>query len=336
MNFNVLLYLEHDGGRLQGEMARLVGKGNELAQALGGYTIGALVGDVGAELLAEARGLKCKELVVVSDPSLREYQPELFRSALESILDEAAPYSVLFRHSYVGVELAPALAFRRGAAMISNCLDIEVSDSGIEAIRPYLRELCWGRVSPQGKPPYFFTLQRFPVSAEAPANDEPSRVREIRLQPPSAARVRCQGITRRAESEDISKAEKVVAVGRGIGVRSNLKIVEDLAGALGATVACSRPIADLGWLPVERQVGISGKTVCPQVYIACGISGESQHVAGMKDSSLIIAINSDPRARIFRVAHYGVVADLASFLPVFTSAALRAKGRGEGTETRDG
>lgn len=334
MNLNVLLYLEHDGARLQGETARLVDKGNELAQALGGFTVGALVGDIGEQLLGEARGLKCKEIVTVSDPSLGEYQPELFRSALESILDAASPHVVLFRHSYVGMELAPALAYRRKAPIISNCLDIVVTDSRIEAVRPYLRELCWGRVSPQGNPPYIFTLQRFPVGGEIPAGNGAPRVREIGLKSPASLRIRCRGVARRVESEDISKAERIVAVGRGIGARSNLKIVEELAEALGATVACSRPIADLGWLPVERQVGISGKTVSPKVYVACGISGESQHVAGMKDSSLIIAINSDPRARIFRVAHYGVVADLVSFVPVLTNASRQAKGNGQGTESK--
>ncbi|MBI2359243.1 MAG: electron transfer flavoprotein subunit alpha/FixB family protein [Deltaproteobacteria bacterium] len=335
MNLNVLLYLEHDGARLQGEMARLVDKGNELARELGGFTVGALVGDIGEQLSGEVRGLKCKEIVAVSDPSLGEYQPELFRSALESILDEAAPHVVLFRHSYVGMELAPALAYRRKAPIISNCLDLAVTDSRIEAVRPYLREVCWGRVSPQGKPPYFFTLQRFPVRAEGPAGNGPPRVTEIRLKSPAVVRIRCRGIAHRVESEDISKAERIVAAGRGIGAQANLKIVQELAEALGATVACSRPIADLGWLPVERQVGISGKTVSPKVYVACGISGESQHVAGMKDSSLIIAINSDPRARIFRVAHYGVVTDLVSFLPVLTNAALQAKRSGQGVDSRE-
>lgn len=336
MSLNVLLYLEHDGRRLQGDIARLVSKGNEVAQALGGFTIGSLVGDIGEELLAEARKLKCKEIAVVSDPGLREYQPELYRSALESILEATSPYIVLFRHSYVSAELAPALAYRCNAPIVSNCLDVEVKDSGIEVIRPFLRELCWGRVSLQGSPPYFIALQRFSLHRDVPANEEPPSIKEIGLKRPSKLRIRNGGVTRRSESDDISKAGKIVAVGRGIGEKSNLKIVEDLADALGATVACSRPIADLGWLPVERQVGISGRTVCPKVYIACGISGESQHVAGMRDSSLIIAINSDPRARIFRVAHYGIVADLMSFLPVLAAAARHAEGGGEGTESRKG
>lgn len=325
MSSSVLLYLEHDGRRLQGEMTKLVGKGNELAEALGGFTVGALVGDIGEELLGEARGLDCKEIVVVSDPGLEEYRPEPFRSALESILEEASPHVVLFRHSYMSAELAPALAYRRQAPILSNCLDVEVGESGIQAIRPYLRELCWGRVSLRGSPPYFLTLQRFSLRRHVAAHGKAPSIKEVRFKPPTAIRIRSDGITRRAEGEDISRAEKIVAVGRGIGERTRLKMVEELAEALGATVACSRPIADLGWLPVERQVGISGKTVCPKVYIACGISGESQHVAGMKDASLIIAINSDPRARIFRVAHYGVVADLASFLPVLTAAALKAR-----------
>jgi electron transfer flavoprotein alpha subunit len=325
MSSNVLLYLEHDGRRLQPEMPRLVGKGNELAEALTGFTIGCLVGDVGDELLAEARGLNCREIAVVSDSRLGDYHPELFCSAIESVIEATTPHTVLFRHSYLSAELAPALAYRYNAPIVSNCLDVEAKDLGIEAVRPYLRELCWGRLSLRGTPPYFVTLQRFPHQTDGPANREPPSIKEIGFVPPSALRISCEGIGQRTESEDISTAEKIVAVGRGIGDRTNLSVVEELARALGATLACSRPIADLGWLPVERQVGISGKTVSPKVYLACGISGESQHVAGMKDSSLIVAINSDPRARIFRVAHYGVVADLTSFLPVLTDAALKAR-----------
>ena len=325
MSLAVLVYLEHDGKTLHGEMAKLVAKADELARGLGGVAAAALIGNLGEDLRAEVQTLSCREIAIVNDPTLQEYHPGFYRAALSVILQEIKPHVVLFRHSYIGLELAPGLAYQCGASIIPNCLDIEVRDGKISVVRPCLQELCWARISPQGSPPYFFTLQRFPLSADLPASGGDPKVRELPFTPVPGVRIRSRGITQRVEGVDISKSQKIVAVGRGIREKANLKLVEELCEALGASLACSRPIVDLGWLPTERQVGISGKTVRPKVYLACGISGESQHVAGMKDAPLIIAINSDPKAPIFRVAHYGVVADLFAFLPAFTAAALQSR-----------
>jgi electron transfer flavoprotein alpha subunit len=288
------------------------------------------VGDIDSQLQEEAERLDCQEIVLVTDPALMEYHPELYGSALQSVIAEAAPNVVLFRHSYTGVELASALAHRFNAPIIANVLDVEVKDGRINALRAYFRELCWGRVFPRGTAPCFLTVQRFSLQHDPPMAVMPVPVRRLTFSPPARLRIRSHGIKQRLESVDISKAEKIVSVGRGIKNKANIKIVEELADALGASLGCSRPIVDLGWLPVERQVGLSGKTVRPKVYLACGISGESQHIAGMKEAALIIAINADPAAPIFRVAHYGVVADLFEFLPVLTAAAQRdSAGKGE-------
>jgi electron transfer flavoprotein alpha subunit len=281
------------------------------------------VGDIDSQLQEEAERLDCQEIVLVTDPALMEYHPELYGSALQSVIAEAAPNVVLFRHSYTGVELASALAHRFNAPIIANVLDVEVKDGRINALRAYLRELCWARVSPRATAPCFLTVQKFSLRQEPALAVVPALVKQFAFSPPARLRIRSHGIKQRFESVDISKAEKIVSVGRGIKNKASIKIVEELADALGASLGCSRPIVDLGWLPVERQVGLSGKTVRPKVYLACGISGESQHIAGMKDAALIIAINADPSAPIFRVAHYGVVADLFKFLPVLTAAARR-------------
>jgi len=323
MSADILVCLEHDGKTLHGEMAKLVSKASELTQTMGGRTIGALVGEIDTELREEAERLNCQEIVLVTDPALKEYHPELYRSALESVIAAVAPHVVLFRHSYTGVELAPALAHRFDAPIIANVLDVEVKDGQINALRAYLRELCWARISTRGPEPCFLTIQKFTLQHDPPATVAPAPVRQLEFSPPNQIRIRSHGIKQRLESVDISKAEKIVSVGRGIKDKANIKFVEELADALGASLGCSRPIVDLGWLPVERQVGLSGKTERPKVYLACGISGESQHIAGMKDAALIVAINADPAAPIFRVAHYGVVADLFKFLPVLTAAARR-------------
>jgi len=307
-------------------MPRLISKASELARKLGGRAIGALVGDIDSKLQEEAEHLDCQEIVLVTDPALMEYHPELYGSALQSVMAATAPQFVLFRHSYTGVELASALAHRFNGSIIANVLDVKIKDGRISALRAYLRELCWGRISPRGTAPCFLTVQKFSLQHDSPMVVMPAPVKRLTFSPPARLRIRSHGIKRRAESVDISKAEKIVSVGRGIKDKANIKIVEELADALGASLGCSRPIVDLGWLPVERQVGLSGKTVRPKVYLACGISGESQHIAGMKDAALIIAINADPSAPIFRVAHYGVVADLFEFLPVLTAAARRDSG----------
>ncbi len=325
MGPSILVYLEHDGRKFHGETENFISKAGELAKSLGGQTIGVLIGDNNADLLMAAQELKCHQIVVVKDPTLKEYQPDLYKEALYQVLQATTPYVVLFRHSYAAAELGPGLAFRCRAPMISNCLDIEATDGRVRVTRPYLAEKVYGRVAPLGSPPYFFTLQRALPRGDGLASDGPADIREVAFSLPPRVRMRSLGVTQRLEGIDISQAELIVAVGRGIRERANLKLAEELAHALGATLACSRPIADLGWLPVERQVGVSGKTVHPKVYIACGISGESQHLAGMRDSRLIIAINSDPKAPIFRVAHYGIVQDLRTFLPVLTVAARGEK-----------
>lgn len=325
MGSTILVYLEHDGRKFHGETEKFISKGAELAKSAGGQIVGVLIGDINEDLLGAAREFKCHEIAVVSDPTLKEYQPDLYREAFYQIMQATEPYIVLFRHSYAAVELAPGLAFRCRAPIISNCLDVEATDGKVRVMRPYLGEMVWGRVAPLGPPPYFFMLQKgSPRAAGLPSNG-PANIRDVAFSPPSRVRMHTLGIIQRQEGIDISQAELIVAVGRGLREQANLEVAEKLADALGATLACSRPIADLGWLPVERQVGLSGKTVRPKVYIACGISGESQHVAGMRDSRLIIAINSDPKAPIFRVAHYGVVQDLLTFLPVLTAAARGEK-----------
>lgn len=317
---DVLVYLEHDGDTLQGEMARLMDKAATIAAAVGGHALGAIVMDTRRDMRQELRLLNGHEIVMIRDPSLEEYEPEAYQAALRSIVENVRPTVVLFRHSYAAMELAPGVACALNAPVLSNCLDVEIRNGQLSVIRPHLRELCWTRTSPCGAPPYFLTLQRFSLE-ETPSSTVEPEIREIAFSPPAQPRIRSLGISRRTTNTDIAEAEKIVAVGRGIQDPANIELVEELAAALDATVACSRPIADLGWLPVERQVGLSGQTVRPKVYLACGISGESQHVAGMKDSALIIAINSDAAAPIFRVAHYGVVADLLTFLPVLTRAA---------------
>jgi electron transfer flavoprotein alpha subunit len=190
MNADIVVYLEHDGKRLHGEMANLASKASALAKAMDGRAVGALVGEIGDALLDEARGLNCHEVVVVHHPELREYHSQLYGAALQSVIEAMTPHAVLFRHSFIGIELAPALAYRLQGAIISNCLDLEVREGRICALRAYLKEACWGRLSPRGSAPHFFTVQKFSLPGDGPPSRKPAPIKEWTFAPPAQMRIR--------------------------------------------------------------------------------------------------------------------------------------------------
>jgi len=238
---------------------------------------------------------------------------------------------VLFPHTYRVRDFVPCLATRFGQTLIADAIAIRV-DSG----RPvFVRQLLQGKLNADychaGAGPCFASLQAgaFRADALAAAPSGSACIVEEFAPRIEASQIRSQPGERFRESAhtvDLSAASLIVAVGRGIKEQANLPIVEELAKALGAELAASRPICDSGWLPMERQVGSSGQTVSPKVYIAVGISGAIQHLVGMKGSKAVIAINRDERAPIFEVADYGVVGDLFEVAPALTAAVRKAKG----------
>jgi electron transfer flavoprotein alpha subunit len=206
--------------------------------------------------------------------------------------------------------------------MVSNCSDLQLVDGEVRVIRPMFGGTYETRVEVCGHPPYVISFQKGVLPSREQSSKSASVVPvpvEIDM---AVLRSKILGVVEAAPGEvDITKAGILVSIGRGIGDRSKIPMAKDLAEALGGALSCSRPVADMGWLPFEYQVGISAKTVAPKVYIACGISGASQHVAAMRDSGLIIAINKDPNAPIFGVAHYGVIGNLFDIVPAFIEAA---------------
>lgn len=322
MKGDVLVLSEHYEEELDNITYELLTKGREVADALGSRLAILLVGDR-LESFTEVLANSGADIVLSAEhPILQEYNTEVYCKVISDAVKDFGPGLFLTGYTYLGMEIGPAVAVRLGSPMVGNCSDLELSNGDVSVIRPMFGGTLDTRVDVQGTTPYVVSFQKgvLPKRAQSP---KPASVVPVPIEVDVAAlRSKILGLVETAPGEvDITKASILVSVGRGIGDMGKIQIIRDLAEALGGAVACSRPVADMGWLPLEHQVGISAKTVAPKVYIACGISGASQHVAAMRDSSLIIAINKDPNAPIFGVAHYGVVGDLFDIVPAFIEAA---------------
>jgi electron transfer flavoprotein alpha subunit len=273
----------------------------------------------GLETMFEAR---THELWLVEDSRLAGYSAEPYCLALQQVIDHLAPSWVIFPHTYQGRDYAPRLAARYGRSLIADCTAVTQTDSGFALTRPLFQGRLNARVRAMGEAPHFASVQ--PGCCAPDGGPEYGALRIERVTPRLdglASRTRCESPQRAARRDvDLTRAEAIVAVGRGIGSAANVEMARRLAGVLGAELAASRPVCDEGWLPLERQIGSSGLTVSPKLYVAIGISGAIQHLAGMRGAGTIVAINKDARAPIFRVADIGVVGDLREILPALIQA----------------
>ncbi len=298
-----------------------------IGQDLNQPVTAAVVGDEIGDLARELAGRKLERVYAVQHALLKDYAPDTFTAALEQLVRKAAPSLVLFPHTYQVRDFAPKLAarFRRGLA--SDVVGHKVENGALLMVRQLFQGKLNADVRFTADAPNFASIQAgaYRVSevekSESPVEtftpDLPQSL--LRTCPAAPFRESRQGV-------DLSQAPLIVAVGRGIKEKDNLPVVEQLAQALGAELAASRPICDNGWLPMERQVGSSGQTVSPKLYLAVGISGAIQHLVGMKGSRTIVAINKDANAPIFEVADYGIVGDLFQVVPALVEEIQRAKG----------
>jgi electron transfer flavoprotein alpha subunit len=279
---------------------------------------GANVGGVATELAAAS----VKEIVTLEHAALEPYTPDGFTAALQAAIGQLEPDYVLLPHTYQTRDFAPKLAARLDRAIIT---DVTAVRTGSETafVRPMFQGKLTADVVPQGQAPHFVTFQIGAYRVDQVAKGSAAApIRALSATVDAAAiREKPEAPFQQAkQAVDLSQAERIVSVGRGIKEQANIKIAEDLARALGAEIAASRPICDSGWLPMERQVGSSGQTVAPKLYLALGISGAIQHLVGMKGSNTIVAINKDPDAPIFEIADYGIVGDLFEIVPAMIDA----------------
>ena len=325
MSSGILVFAEHRGEVFNKTSFEAIAA----AQALGaelGQTLTAVVLGAGMSALANEIAVYDVGRVVYADnEKLAEYTPDGYADAMERVVRALDPQFVILPHTYLVRDFAPKLAARFGKGLISDCIRARVSDGQVTFTRRIFLGKIDADVTSDGAAPIFATFQSGAYRADQAAKGSGASVEtmqvevgEVRMKPEAPFQEVKQAV-------DLSKADVIVAIGRGIKSKENIALAERLAEALGGDIAASRPICDAEWLPIDRQIGSSGQTVAPKLYIALGISGAIQHLVGMKNSGTIVAVNKDPEAPIFDIADYGIVGDLFEVVPVLTEEIKKQK-----------
>jgi electron transfer flavoprotein alpha subunit len=318
----ILVIAEQRGGTLNRTTWETIVAAQELTAStslpVAVLVAGASVGSIAAELSAAQIG----EVLTVENAALEPYTPDGFTAALQDAIAQLAPAYVLLPHTYQTRDFAPKLAARMDRALLTDVTAIK-SGAEVSFVRPMFQGKLTADVVPLGPAPHFVTFQIGAYRVDQVAKGAaPAAIRPLTVSVDAAAiREKPEPPFQQArQAVDLSQAERIVSVGRGIKEEANIAIARQLAEAIGAELAASRPICDAGWLPMERQVGSSGQTVAPKLYLALGISGAIQHLVGMKGANTIVAINKDPDAPIFEIADYGIVGDLFEIVPALIEA----------------
>ena len=316
----VLVIAEHKDGKLNRASWEAIAAAQQLA---GGAPVTvAIAGSDVTEAAAELATAAVAEVVTLTSPHLALYTADGWVQAHAASVAAVSPTWVVLPHTYQTRDFAPALAARLDRALVTDCTAIKGDSGGPVFSRPMFQGKLAADVRPLGDAPWLVTMQIGAYRADQAATGAaPAPVRAIDPAiDPSAIRQKPEPPFQEArQAVDLSQAQRIVAIGRGIKGPEHLPLARNLAAALDAELAASRPICDSGWLPMERQIGSSGQTVAPKLYVAVGISGAIQHVVGMKGARTIVAINKDPEAPIFEIADYGYVGDLFEFLPALTA-----------------
>ncbi len=300
------------------------------AQQLSGGTIPVTVtvaGPGAASVAAELAQAAVARVLTVEDAALASYTPDAFVLALQQVVEQTSPAYVLLPHTYQTRDFSPALAARLDRALVTDVTAIRSVGGAVTFARPMFQGKLVADVVPQGPAPHFVTIQIGAFRADAAQKGTaaaPVAAQEVTIDTAKLRQKAEAPFQEAKQAVDLSQAERIVAVGRGIKTQENLAVVQDLAKAFGAELAASRPICDNGWLPMERQIGSSGQTVAPKLYVAVGISGAIQHLVGMKGSRTIVAINKDADAPIFEVADYGIQGDLFEIAPALIAELQKA------------
>jgi electron transfer flavoprotein alpha subunit len=329
----VYVYAQQVDNKLGNIAFELIGKGKDLAADLGTEVTAVLIGSDVKGLADELAAYGADKVIVVDDPELKEYRTEPYAHALASVINEFKPEIMLVGATAIGRDLGPAVSARVATGLTADCTKLEIGDFPINPTpgkeqkhnqllmtRPAFGGNTIATIACPDNRPQMATVR--PGVMQAKAKVEGAKAEVIEFNPgftPNNKYVEILDIVKSVtDTVDIQDAKILVSGGRGVGSPENFQILRDLADALGGEVACSRAVVDNGWMPKDLQVGQTGKTVRPQVYFAIGISGAIQHVAGMEESDIIIAINKDETAPIFEVATYGIVGDLNKIVPELT------------------
>ena len=328
MKPSVHVLVDSSDGRPQSTSLEAMALGQALACSLKGPVQAILLGEEVETAARQLSGYDLDSILTVKDTKLAQYDPDIHCEALSQLTGQERPTLVLMAHSYENIDLAPKLAARLGCALVTDCIGFRQEREQLIFVRQMFRNKLNADVAVRSDPPWIVTVQSGAAAAEdLTPGSAPTRECSVDLSAVESRREVLERVAAGKDHVDLSQAEIIVGVGRGIRKPENLKLIEELAQALGAEIGASRPVVDSKWLGRDRQIGSSGQTVAPKLYVACGISGAIQHLVGMKKSSCIVAINIDPNAPIFSVATYGVVGDLLEIVPALTRQ-LKALGQG--------
>jgi len=320
----ICVVLEDRDGRIGRASWEALSAGQRLAELTGKPLNAVVLGASTEAQAAEAAAKSVAKVARIEHPLLERYTADGYTIALHQFIRAEQPNYVVFAHTYQVRDFAPALAARMNEVLIS---DVTAIGEGPVLTRQLLQGRFTGNYRHQGGGPCLISIQAGAFRAEGVVAGAAEVTRfEAQIDAGAIRTKPGEPFRGAAQTVDLASAPMIVSVGRGIKEADNLQLVKDLADALGAEIAASRPICDNGWLPMERQVGSSGQTVAPKLYVAVGISGAIQHLVGMKGSQCIVAINKDPEAPIFEVADYGIVGDLFEVVPALTEAIKAAKG----------
>jgi len=315
----VLTFAEQRDGKLRRASLETVSEARRLADALGAAVTAVVIGPSGEPLAADLAAYGADRVVVFDDAAFAAYATESYARALAQAVADEGPSIVLVPFTALGKDLAPRLAARLGAGLASDCVALSVAGGRLVGRRPVYAGKAYATVEWVGEP-QLATLRPnvFPLGQP----DASRRAEIVQGSVDGAARARVTAVRAATQGKlALSEAQVIVSGGRGLKGPEHFHLVEELAEAMGAATGASRAVVDAGWVDHALQVGQTGKTVSPSLYVACGISGAIQHLAGMSSSKYIVAINKDPDAPLFKVADYGILADVFELLPRLTAAA---------------
>jgi electron transfer flavoprotein alpha subunit len=329
MTGDILVFAEQRGDRLHPAAAQIVTPARALAQQTGGRVVATVIGQAIEQATAAIDKAGVDRIVTVSDASLGMYSALRYRTALSAVIEKVDPRVVLLPATFMGRDLAPRVAVRMNAALATDVIELCVgAGGGLDVKRPVYNGKAFCHVTfPPGR--------RAMASVRAntfPASSGPGGAAREALAYGVAAgdeRITVKDVVKTGgEVKDVTEADIIVSGGRSLGSADNFKIIYDLARTLDAAVGASRAACDAGYQPHSRQVGLTGKTVTPKLYIACGVSGAIQHLAGMRGSKVIVAINKDAEAPMVKIANYAIIDDLFKIVPLLTEEFRKLKAHG--------